>query len=211
MKKQPLIMELVLLFFLFPAVLSALKPHGVMYFCLWITFLGCVYWLKKHHNYTFKKDWNGAAVTLIHLKPMLMRFLFFGSALFLFIVWDSPERLFYLPRNKPGLWVMVMFFYPLLSVVPQEIIFRSFFLRRYAPLMPMNRLYIVNALAFGWMHILLQNWVAIVFSGIGGYMFARTYKKSDSLALACLEHALYGCTIFTIGLGFYFYHGTAVK
>ena len=36
-------------------------------------------------------------------------------------------------------------------------------------------------------------------------MFATTYQRYRSLALVCLEHAIYGCLIFTLGLGWYFY------
>ncbi len=41
----------------------------------------------------------------------------------------------------------------------------------------------------------------------GGWLFADTYRQSRSLWLVCLEHALYGDLIFTIGLGTFFYHG----
>jgi hypothetical protein len=40
-------------------------------------------------------------------------------------------------------------------------------------------------------------------------MFAGDYARRRSLGLACLEHGLYGCLIFTIGLGRYFYTGAA--
>ena len=106
---------------------------------------------------------------------------------------------------------MVVLFYPLLSVIPQEIIFRSFFFRRYEQLFNTpNKIILFSGLAFGWVHILLLNWVAVIFSAVGGIIFASTYNRTKSLALTCLEHALYGCFIFTIGLGFYFYHGQAV-
>ena len=45
----------------------------------------------------------------------------------------------------------------------------------------------------------------------GGLFFADTYAKTRSLAAVYFEHALYGCYLFTIGLGFYFYHGNAVR
>jgi hypothetical protein len=42
---------------------------------------------------------------------------------------------------------------------------------------------------------------------IGGWFFAETYARTRSMRLVWLEHALYGCLVFTIGLGDYFYHG----
>jgi len=41
----------------------------------------------------------------------------------------------------------------------------------------------------------------------GGWLFGGTYRRSRSLGLVCLEHALYGDLIFTVGLGQYFFHG----
>jgi hypothetical protein len=46
-----------------------------------------------------------------------------------------------------------------------------------------------------------------VSSFFGGLLFAHTYHTSKSLALVWLEHTLYGWTLFTLGLGWYFYHG----
>jgi len=129
---------------------------------------------------------------------------------------------------------MVMLLYPPLSALPQEIIFRSYFFCRFrslfitddphpSPLPDRERaakgkaqagegvLIVASALAFGWVHIVLQNWVAVAFSFAGGLLFGDTYQRTHSLAATCLEHALYGCTLFTFGLGFYFYHGMAVR
>ncbi|HXB22539.1 MAG TPA: hypothetical protein VNV88_14225 [Candidatus Solibacter sp.] len=49
------------------------------------------------------------------------------------------------------------------------------------------------------------------FSTIGGLLFALTYQQSGSLLLACIEHAIFGNFIFTIGLGQFFYHGARLK
>jgi membrane protease YdiL (CAAX protease family) len=43
---------------------------------------------------------------------------------------------------------------------------------------------------------------------IGGLLFALTYQHSGSLLLTCLDHALFGNFIFTVGLGQFFYHGS---
>ncbi len=105
--------------------------------------------------------------------------------------------------------MMVMCLYPLLSVVPQEIIFRPFFFRRFEPLFPRPWLMLAaSAITFGFAHVLFQNWVAVLMCMAGGLIFAITYQRTRSLAVVWFEHALYGCFIFTIGLGTYFYHGS---
>jgi hypothetical protein len=60
-------------------------------------------------------------------------------------------------------------------------------------------------------HVLLMNPVAVIMTALGGYLFAKDYARHQSLALACLEHALYGCWVFTLGLGIFFYTGAAWK
>jgi len=208
--RRKLIFECALIFGAIPLAIALAKPHGWIYFALWIAAALSYHTLRKHYDYRFRTDWNFAALNRAVLAPMLTRFVPCALALFFFTAWMIPDHLFSLPRDRPGVWVMVMILYPLLSVVPQEIIFRSFFLKRYTTVFSSRALAIASALAFGWVHIVLLNWVAVVFSAVGGYFFADTYSKTKSLACACFEHALYGCYLFTLGLGYYFYHGQAV-
>jgi hypothetical protein len=42
---------------------------------------------------------------------------------------------------------------------------------------------------------------------IGGFFFSLAYQLSGSLLLACVDHAIFGDFLFTIGLGEGFYHG----
>ncbi len=68
-------------------------------------------------------------------------------------------------------------------------------------------LWLVSGIGFGFAHIVFDNWVAPALCAIGGLIFAHTYRRTRSLALASFEHALYGDLVFTLGLGRYFYHG----
>ena len=65
-----------------------------------------------------------------------------------------------------------------------------------------------SALAFGFVHIIFRNWLAVGLCVLGGALFAFTYHSSQSFLLACLEHAVFGNFLFTIGLGKFFYHGS---
>jgi hypothetical protein len=47
----------------------------------------------------------------------------------------------------------------------------------------------------------------MILTFFGGYLFAYTYAKTRSLLLVSIEHALYGCLLYTIGLGRFFYTG----
>jgi membrane protease YdiL (CAAX protease family) len=120
----------------------------------------------------------------------------------------APQLLFSLIRRSPWLWALIFLLYPLLSVYPQEFLYRAFFFHRYQPLFGRGwGMLLASALAFGFVHIIFRNWLAVGLCVIGGFLFSLTYQTSGSLLLACLDHAIFGNFIFTIGLGQYFYHG----
>ncbi|GIM95775.1 CPBP family glutamic-type intramembrane protease [Paractinoplanes toevensis] len=118
------------------------------------------------------------------------------------------DHLFDLPRREPLLWLAIVIFYPLVSVYPQELLFRAFLLHRYAPAFGTGLgAAAASAAAFGFAHLLFGNVLAVVATIAGGWLFARRYQRTGSLLVVSVEHALYGITIFTAGLGQYFYHG----
>jgi len=128
-----------------------------------------------------------------------------GAGVWLF----APERLLVIVRRAPLVWAAIMVLYPLVSVYSQEVLFRAFFFERYRPLIGQGvGAVATGAVLLGCAHVVFGNWLSVALSGAGGVLFARTYLQSGSLALASLEHALYGDFIFTIGLGEFFYHGT---
>ena len=47
--------------------------------------------------------------------------------------------------------------------------------------------------------------ISLVLSTVGGLLFGATYLRTRSVLLASVEHTLYGCAIFTVGLHEYFY------
>ncbi|WP_207222705.1 CPBP family intramembrane glutamic endopeptidase [Herbihabitans rhizosphaerae] len=122
----------------------------------------------------------------------------------------SPERLLVFPRQEPVVWALVMVLYPLLSVYPQEMIFRAFLFHRYKPLFGTGAPVVAaSAISFGFAHVIFGNWVSVGLTLIGGLIFAARYRKTGSVLVASVEHALYGCLVFTIGLGEFVYHGGA--
>ncbi|MDZ4197769.1 MAG: hypothetical protein U1E27_00625 [Kiritimatiellia bacterium] len=120
-----------------------------------------------------------------------------------------PDLWLALPRNRPILWLAILILYPILSVIPQGIVYRRFFMLRYRDLLGNGPLLDITAAAlFGFSHIVFRNFWAVLFTAIGGWFFIRTYRHSGRLLLSNLEHAFYGGAIFTIGWGAFFYNGT---
>lgn len=195
------------LFLFLPLLLSFIEPRGFIFVTLWAAAIGAGIWLKKAHAISFRKEWNATAIAgaKIHL---MARGLAAGAVISGFVLLYEPARFLIFPKTMPALWAMVMVIYPLLSVVPQELLMRSFYTRRYATLFPTPaRMLISSALAFGLLHLVFHNWIAVVFSALAGFFLAETYARTKSLAAVWLEHAIYGCLVFTLGLGWYFFRG----
>ncbi|MBN8532166.1 MAG: CPBP family intramembrane metalloprotease [Alphaproteobacteria bacterium] len=205
MKHRWLWVECVALFALLPVVFWFLPLKPLLFLVLWVMGLGCLLLWMRMTKAGVGELWRG--VPRQAWKPMLLRFAVCAPALLAFTAWHDPERLFSFPIERPGMWAVVMLLYPVLSVIPQEIVYRVFFCERYKALFAGRATLLMSGLAFGHAHLFLGNWVAYVFSAIGGVMFAQTYEKHRNFALIWVEHALYGCWVFTLGLGWYFYHG----
>ncbi|MBN8543381.1 MAG: CPBP family intramembrane metalloprotease [Alphaproteobacteria bacterium] len=209
-----LIAELLLIAVAVPVLFMGHMKGGVLFAVLWVMLLYCIF-IYRHlrPDMTIRQFWDGAALRAQGVwKPILVRFVISAIAMTALLFTINPEKFLELPTQRTGLWMMIMVMYPLISVVPQEFIFRTYFFERYKPLFPSRGAMITaSALAFGFAHIILQNWVAVGLTTIGGFYFACTYHKRRSMALVWAEHALYGCFLFTIGLGTYFYSGAPNK
>ncbi len=143
-------------------------------------------------------------------RPVLRLFAIGAVALLAGVVVWERDRLFGLVRTDPGLWALVMVGYPIVSVIPQGVIYRAFVFRRYRELFPGRWTMIAaSAAAFGFGHIIFGNTPAVALTLVGGALFAWRYDRTRSVLASGLEHALYGCLIFTIGLGAYFLGGVS--
>lgn len=141
--------------------------------------------------------------------PLILGFATVAAAVIFGLVWALiPGRMLSLPLYRPDLWLMIMLLYPFLSALPQEIIFRALFFRRYGPLFPSDRAALAaNTAAFAFAHFFYENAVAIGLTLIGGLIFGWVYQRYGSFLLVLVLHAIAGQIIFTSGLGIYFYHG----
>jgi uncharacterized protein len=135
-------------------------------------------------------------------RLVLVRFTAGAAGLTLFTWLVYPEALFGLVRDRPAAWAVLMVGYPLLSVYPQELAWRTYFFHRFGALFPNRYVAIaINAAVFGYMHIVYMNGLAVLLTAVGGVFFADTYRRTGSAFAASVDHALFGCWIFTVGLG----------
>lgn len=161
--------------------------------------------LWKDPTYSFRKDWAGRK-DHPGWKRLVLKSAVVAAFFVILVLLLHPEQLFAFPRQNTGLWMTLMVVYPLFSAFPQEVIYRSFYFHRYRRIFGSSILLtLTSAFTFAFLHIIYDNWWALLLSFAGGVIFALTYRKNRSLLLTATEHAIYGCLMFTIGLGSYFY------
>lgn len=143
---------------------------------------------------------------------ILATFVVLGGAITYAAYALHPSGFLSFPRRVPRLWLTIMVLYPLMSVLTQEFVYRTFFFHRYGPLFGTCRwaAIVTNAALFGFAHIIFSNWIAVIGTFFTGLLFAYRYDVTRSLWAVWLEHSLYGCLVFTVGLGRYFFTGISI-
>ena len=175
---------------------------------LWVAAAYAWVQLWRDPRFDRARMWNLAPLPG-RLAAILVIFAVVALLLWIGVRRFAPHLEWSFVRRHPAFWAVVMVAYPWLSVYPQGIVYRAFFFERYAALFPGRWATIAaSAAMFALMHIVFRNWLAVALTFGGGILFALRYTETSSLATSCFEHALYGCWLFTVGLGSYFYHGT---
>jgi hypothetical protein len=207
--KALLIIEFLAIFVGVPLALVLTRPVVPPIPVLWLAAAYGLIALYRDPEFPRSQLWNPRPLRS-QLASILLLFSL-GAAVIAGLVYEAAPSLFFnFVRAHPLVWALVMLFYPLLSVYPQGILFRSFLLHRYRNLRASSRqkqwaLILLSAFAFSFMHIVFRNWVAVVLTFAGGILFARRHLETRSLFVSSFEHSLYGCFVFTIGLSQYFY------
>jgi membrane protease YdiL (CAAX protease family) len=208
MPRFALILELLIIFFGLPLAYRYLRLPVPALPLLWI--VSGYAWLQLWRDTTFDRKllWNIQALPP-HLGIILTLFAVVALLLWLGVRLYRPDLEWSFVRQHRGFWAVVVLAYPALSVYPQGLLYRAFFFHRYAMLFPGKWTMIVtSAVAFAFVHIIFRNSIAVALTFAGGLLFAARYAQTGSLATSSFEHALYGCWLFTVGLGGYFYTGT---
>lgn len=174
---------------------------------LWLLAAYCLFRLLSDPSFDRRAFWKREA--LRRYLPQIVATFVLAAGLIGFAIYRlRPWLLFEFVRRAPIFWAILMVLYPVLSVYPQGIVYRTFFFERYRRLFPNPWLQIaMSAVTFSFAHIIFRNPVAVILTLIGGVLFAWRYRESRSLFTSSFEHALYGCLMFTVGLGDYFYKG----
>ncbi|WP_028725611.1 CPBP family intramembrane glutamic endopeptidase [Paracoccus zeaxanthinifaciens] len=123
----------------------------------------------------------------------------------------QPDALFSLIRQRPEFLPFIWVFYPLLSALPQELIFRPLFFHRYGAILPEGQAAIaLNAAVFAFAHLMYWSLIVAVMTFVGGWIFGRAYLR-HGFPSAWVLHAVAGNVLFAVGMGAYFYTGNVVR
>ena len=202
-----LALEFFLLFIGLPLILYTHGNRLNVAITLWAASLYGAFLLLRERT-SWGSLWRGNGWEKKARNAALARFLIALPLIILLTVFLMPNRLFMLPIEKPVFWLLIILLYPLLSVLPQELLFRSFFFRRYAALFPSDTVLIfLSALSFSFVHIIFHNFISPALCLIAGLLFSYSYTEHRSLKWALIEHSAYGCLVFTAGIGSYFLIG----
>ncbi|GAB1858509.1 hypothetical protein MHTCC0001_33480 [Flavobacteriaceae bacterium MHTCC 0001] len=165
-----------------------------------VGFVYVIYVLLKVEHEVFKMAPN---LNWSHfIKITAAKLVIIAIITFLYVWFTNKEVLFAVLLNKPLLWGVILFVYTFLSVYPQELIYRTFFFKRYSVFFKdKNLLLFINAIVFALAHMLFRNTLVLILTFLGGLLFAFTFQNTKSTLLVSIEHALYGCWLFTVGMG----------
>ncbi|MBT8253856.1 MAG: CPBP family intramembrane metalloprotease [Bacteroidia bacterium] len=192
--------ELFLIFVLAPISFTIAFPIWIKIALGLVGFVYVVYVLlrierlpiRPSKNLKWKSFWKQTFLHLMLIALITISYVWFTEA----------DQLFRIMLEKSKLWILILFVYSLFSVYPQELIYRTFFFHRYEDLIHNKRLFLlVNAALFSLAHIFFRNALVMGLTFIGGLLFALTFQRTRSTLMVSIEHAIYGCWLFTVGMG----------
>ncbi|RXJ60691.1 type II CAAX prenyl endopeptidase Rce1 family protein [Candidatus Marinarcus aquaticus] len=193
--------EFVILFTIIPLLFVLhMIPLGFLMPMLWLMSLYAMLVLKAtHHDFSFlgfKKN---------QFIFTLLRFILLGAVFTFLSYFYHPEAFFHMVKNEMQLFILLLLLYPLISVLPQELLYREFFFSRYHWKLSVQNQIMLNAVIFSWAHSAFDSIIVFALTLFVGLLFAQTYLRNRSFILVCIEHTLFGYLLFTSGMGELFF------
>lgn len=201
-------LEFLTLFVATPLLIAIFLPPGMMFLALFAFTLAGLGLLAltgfKGRNLT--NGWRR-----INWRGCVLFGVFVGISGWLIIEVTRPEASMMLSPERLRFLALLWLLYPLLSALPQELLFRTLFFHRYGGIFP-NPLVatIVNAGVFSLAHLMYWSVIVLLMTFVGGLLFAISYLRRG-FPSAWLLHAVAGNMLFTVGMGSYFWSGNVVR
>lgn len=197
--------ELILIFLLLPLASIPFKSYLTTSLLPLLCVIAIICLRLLLHDKSFKRfrlvNSKNLGALLWH-SPLLFLIGIMAS-LFFFQAFTQLEKVVVVTEHTHR-FIIILLTYPLFSVLPQELIFRTYFFHRYKRIIPAKTARILlSAFVFALAHAIYGNLWAILLAFLGGLIFAYTYAITRSTLAVVLEHSVWGLWLFAVGLGDY--------
>ena len=144
---------------------------------------------------------NDIIEIILPKKKHFLYFIFFDIFLIISIIklFGDEILLSNLDLKKYYFTSVLLLFYLLFSVIPQEIIFRFLFFYKYKDYFNKFEILLLNSLVFSFCHLIYFDIYILLFSFFGNLLFTFNYMKNKSLLVVIVEHFLLGQTLIILG------------
>ena len=144
---------------------------------------------------------NDIIEIILPKKKHFLYFIFFDVFLIISMIKLFGDDFF---LNDPDLkkyyfTSVLLLFYLLFSVIPQEIIFRFLFFYKYKDYFNKFEILLLNSLVFSFCHLIYFDIYILFFSFFGNLLFTFNYMQNKSLLVVIVEHFLLGQTLIILG------------
>ena len=144
---------------------------------------------------------NDIIEIILPKKKYFLYFIFFDIFLIISMIklFGDEFLLSNLDLKKYYFTSVLLLFYLLFSVIPQEIIFRFLFFYKYKDYFNKFEILLLNSLVFSFCHLIYFDIYILLFSFFGNLLFTFNYMKNKSLLVVIVEHFLLGQTLIILG------------
>ena len=144
---------------------------------------------------------NDIIEIILPKKKHFLYFIFFDIFLIISMIklFGDEFLLSNLDLKKYYFTSVLLLFYLLFSVIPQEIIFRFLFFYKYKDYFNKFEILLLNSLVFSFCHLIYFDLYILLFSFFGNLLFTFNYMKNKSLLVVIVEHFLLGQTLIILG------------
>ena len=144
---------------------------------------------------------NDIIEIILPKKKYFLYFIFFDIFLIISMIILFGDDFFLkdLDLTKYYFTSVLLLFYLLFSVIPQEIIFRFLFFYKYKDYFNKFEILLLNSLVFSFCHLIYFDIYILLFSFFGNLLFTFNYMQNKSLLVVIVEHFLLGQTLMILG------------
>ena len=144
---------------------------------------------------------NDIIEIILPKKKHFLYFIFFDIFLIISMIklFGDEFLLSNLDLKKYYFTSVLLLFYLLFSVIPQEIIFRFLFFYKYKNYFNKFEILLLNSLVFSFCHLIYFDIYILLFSFFGNLLFTFNYMQNKSLLVVIVEHFLLGQTLIILG------------